>query len=256
MATVNSDQLLRQMPAVDQEGHKSRTDPSSCDQPGFYWIFKNTDFIRWLSDSSEVLWLSGPAKTHLTDASSHIVDLVKESPPNAPHLVLFFFCSTASAETSVTITFVNTIIHQLVSHLPQGKEEVTTAFLRSLLDTGLRGKSLSDPAPSRFRKDVSAEATAKEVLKVSSDGYWRALSAAIDVVHKQELSLIIDGLDKIGDQKREFVTEIRAFIEHLREKLPTTRVLLTSRPQAEIKDILSGLRNIEYDKERKGSIIS
>ena len=258
METVGSDQLLCHIQAVDQEGYKSRKNPSSCDQPNFYWIFKNMDFQRWQStNGSEVLWLSGPAECRISDASSHIVNLVKRKPSDAQHLVLYFFCSTAPAETLIAINFVSTIIHQLVSHLPQLGGKVTTVFLRALLDTAIRGKQLSDPAPPRFQEDVSTEAVVKEILKGPSiNGYCHALRAVMDVVPDQELSLIVDGLDKIGDQKREFVTEILVFIEHLRERLPTTRILLTSRPQAEIKEILSELPNIEFDKERKASIIS
>ena len=216
------------------------------------------DFQRWQStNGSEVLWLSGPAECRISDASSHIVNLVKGESSKAQYLVLYFFCSTAPAEASIAITFVSTIVHQLVSDLPQLGGEVTTAFLRTLLDTVIRGKLPSDPAPSRFKKDDdSAEATVKEILKASINEYWLALRAAMDVVNDQELSLIVDGLDKIRDQKRAFVTEIRSLIEHLRERPHTTRVLLTSRPQAEMKEILSELPCIEYDKERKGSIIS
>ena len=198
--------------------------------------------------------MSGPAECRISDASSRIVNLVKGKSSNAQHLVLYFFCSTAPAEASIAITFVSTIVHQLVSHLPQLGGEVTTVFLRALLDTVIRGKKLSDPAPPRFQ---DAKAAVKEILKASSiNGYCHALRMAMDVVHDQELSLIVDGLDKIGDQKRAFVTEMRSLIEHLRERPHTTRVLLTSRPQAEMKEILSELPCIEYDKERKGSSIS
>ena len=258
METVDSDQILCHMPAVDQEDYRSRTDPSSCDQPKFYWIFKNMDFERWLStNGSEVLWLSGPAECRINNASSRIVDIVKGKPPKSQHLVLYFFCSTASTEGSIAFTFVSTVIHQLVCRLPQLRGEVATVFLRAILDTIIRGKKLSDPAPSHFQEFVSAEATVKEILKASSiNEYWRALTAVMGVVHDQELSLIVDGLDKLGDQKREFVRDVFAFIEYLRERPRTTRVLLTSRPQAEIKEIFSELPNIEYDKERKGLIIS
>ena len=44
------------------------------------------------------------------------------------------------------------------------------------------------------------------------------------------------------------------FIEFLRKRLSTTKVLLTSPPQAEVKEILGRLSSIEYDKERKGLI--
>jgi hypothetical protein len=215
------------------------------------------DFERWQSaKGSQVLWLSGPAECRILDASSRIVDLVRETPSEAQHSALYFFCSTAPMEVSIASTFVSTILHQLVCCLPQLKEKVTNAFLRTLLNTILREEPLSNPDLSRFRKVDSTAVTIKKILQASSTGYWRALRAVMDITGKQGLSLIIDGLDKIEHQKCEFIREIYAFVGHLRERPSATRVLLTSQPQAEIKEILSGLPCIEYDRERKGSIIS
>jgi hypothetical protein len=213
------------------------------------------DFEQWQStNGSQVLWLSGPAECHISDASSRIVDLVKEKPSEAQHLVLYFFCSTAPMEASIAITFVSTILHQLVCCLPRLR--VTNVFLRTLLNTILREESRSKLNLSQFKMDDSTGATVEKILQASNNGYWRALGAVMDIVHEQGLSLVIDGLDKIEHQKYEFIREVCVFIEHLRERPFTTRVLLTGRPQAEIKEILSGLPCIEYDKERKGSIIS
>ena len=44
------------------------------------------------------------------------------------------------------------------------------------------------------------------------------------------------------------------FFEFLRKRPSTTKVLLTSRPQAEVKEILGRLPSVEHDKERKGLI--
>src|SRR5205807_687305 len=139
MKAVGSGGLLRHIPAVDQEGYKSHIHALSRDQRHqptgkFYWIFKNMDFERWRSAKNlETLWLSGPAESHISGASSRIVDLVKEKPTGtqAQHLVLYFFCSTVLAEASIASTFVSTITSQLIFHLPQLKEKVTMAFLRT-----------------------------------------------------------------------------------------------------------------------------
>ena len=255
MKAVDSDQLLRHIPAIDQEDYKSHTHPLNCDQPRFYWIFKNMDLERWYSanyDGLEALWLSGPAESQISDASSRIVDLAREKPSQAQHLVLYFFCSTVPTEASISIIFVSTIMDQLIRHLPRLKGEVTMVFLRALLDTILRDKPLSDPEWSRFKSDDSSEAMVKKVLEASSNGYWHALRAVMDIVHEQELSLIIDGLKEAGHQRREFIQEIYSFLDHLRERHSTTRVLLTSQPQAEIEDIFGRLSRIEYDREREG----
>ena len=213
------------------------------------------DFERWQrTTGSEVLWLSGPAECHISDASSYIVDLVKEKPSRTQHLVLYFFCSTGPAEGPIAATFVSTIIHQLASRMPQLTGKVTTVFLRTLLDTILRNEARSDQRRSRFKTTNSAEATVKEILKTPSSGYWGALREVLDIEREQELSLIIDGLDKVEHQKDNFIQELRAFVEHLRGRPSTTRVLLTSQSQTGIREILGQMPSIEYDRERKGLI--
>ena len=259
VGAVDSDRLLCYLPAVDQEPHKSRTQPSGCSQPKFYWIFKNMDFDQWRrTNGMEVLWLSGPADCRISDASSHIVDLAKETYPEGQHSVLYFFCSTAPRKIPITATFVSTIVRQLVCCLPKLKDEITTEFLRTLLDAIFGEEPDSNPEVPRFSADDSVEVAVKKILKASSDSYWGALRAVMNIGREKGLSLIIDGLDKIEDQKCEFVQKLLTFIEHLRERPQetpiTTRVLLTSRPQAEIREILGRLPSIEYDRERKGLI--
>ena len=253
MGAADSDQLLRQLPAVDQEDYKSRTRPSSCDQPMFYWIFRNQDFDRWRHTSGvEVLWLSGPTECRISDASSHIVNLAKESYPEVQRSVLYFFCSTAPKKIPIAITFVSTAVRQLVCCSPKLKREIITVFLSTLLDSILGDESLSKPKVPLLNAGDSAEVMVKKILKAPSDAYWSALRAVLDIEQGVELSLIIDGLDKTENQGYGFIRELCVFIEHLREGPFTARVLLTSRPQAEIQDILGRLPSIEYDKERRG----
>ena len=252
---VGTDQLLHHLPAVCQH------DPefSTHDLPRYYWIFKNMDFERWQStDGFEVLWISGPAACRISDASSRIVDqaMKTSSESGAQHPVLYFFCSTAPTKVPIAITFISTIIHQLLRSLSGLKEKVTTVFLRNLLDTVLRDEPLLDQQElSRFNRDDSVEATVKKILQASSDGYWGALRAVVKCIDREHrVSLIIDGLDNAEHQGDEFIQKVLRFIDFLRGRPTTTRVLLTSRPQAGIKDVLSGVPSIEYDRERRGLI--
>ena len=64
--------------------------------------------------------------------------------------------------------------------------------------------------------------------------------------------IVIDGLDKVQDKKDEFIKGVHAFAEHLQEPTSKVKILLTSRPQDEIKEVLDRLPYIEYNKERKG----
>ena len=214
------------------------------------------DFHQWRSANGmrKVLWLSGPAECRISDASSHIVDLAKETFPEGQHSVLYFFCSTAPMRIPIAITFVSTIVRQIVHCTPRLKLEIINSFLRTLLDTVLEEETHSNPKVPLFNADDSAEAMVEKILKASSDAYWSALRAITDIGQEKGLSLIIDGLDKIEDQKSEFIQKLLLFIEHLEERPSTTRVLLTSRPQAELKEILGRRPSIEYDRERKGMI--
>ena len=214
------------------------------------------DFDRWhhTNTGMEVLWLSGPAECRISEASSHIVDLAKETYPEGQHSVLYFFCSTAPRRVPIAVTFVSTIVRQLVRCLPKLKDEITTIFLRTLLDEIFGEEPHSTPEVPRFTANDSAKVAVKKILKASSDSYWSALRAVMDIGWKMGLSLIIDGIDKMEDQKREFIQNLLVLIEHLGERPSTTRVLLTSRPQAEIREILGQLPSIEYDRERKGLI--
>ena len=202
----------------------------------------------------EVLWLSGPGERRISDASSHIVDLAKENYPEGQHSVLYFFCSTAHKKISIAVTFVSTIVYQLARCLPKLKWEIANVFLRTLLDTVPGEETHLNPKVPPFSADDSAEAMVKKILGASSEAYWSALRAVMDIEQDKGLFFIIDGLDKIEDQKCEFVRNLLMFIEHLEERPSPTRVLLTSRPQAEIRGILGQLPSIEYDRERRGLI--
>ena len=247
---VDPDQLLRHLSAVDQDYRKSHTQPSSCRElPRFYWIFRNLDFEQWWSAKGfRALWLSGPAECDISDASSCIVGLAKETPTVPQHSALYFFCSTLTAEDPVVVTFVSTIVHQLVRCYPHLKEQVTKVFLRTLVKAIL---SEDNPKQSCFKLGNSAEAIAKKILQASSKGYWSALKAVMDLKREQGLLLVIDGLDKAG---HEFTRGVQLFVESLQGCPSAIKVLLTSRPQADIKEILGRLPCIEYDKERKGLI--
>ena len=261
MDREGSDQLLHHLQEVGQEDNKSRTAKSStCNLPKFYWIFKDMDFERWQSTKAgdaEVLWLSGPPGRDISGAASHVVDQAKKTYSGAQHSVLYFFCATAPTRIPVATAFACTIVCQLASCSLKLKETMATMFLQTLLDEILRDESRPYATESLFNVGDSVEVVVKKILKESSSGAcWSALRAVVDSDPEQGLSIIIDGLHKAGHQDYKFVRELDQFIDHLRERpsSSTTKVLLTSGPQAEVKGILDRLPCIEYDRERKGLI--
>jgi hypothetical protein len=95
--------------------------------------------------------------------------------------------------------------------------------------------------------------TVKKILDASNNELWDALKAALDEVPERKLTIIIDGLDRVQDQKPEFIRGLRAFVEYLLQRSLKPKVLLTSRPQNDVRDIFDKLLCIEHDKERKGT---
>jgi hypothetical protein len=230
--------------------------PFNFDDPGLYWIFRNMDFDQWKSDRSEALWLSAPPEHKLHQVASHIVDLAKD-PSNPQHCVLYFFCSAAAGKRLGSVVF-GTFLHQLVRRLDYSQRApIIAVFLRTLLnaylarDDVLKGKRWwrENYTPNQIIEKVVASSLGKETVE--------ALKAVLELeqLDIRELSIIIDGLDKaIENHETEFIQDLCALIFHVQRKPWRVKVLLTSRPQDDLKRWLKGLRCIEYDKERKGLI--
>lgn len=246
---------MRLLSTVDQEKHKTAAQSLDYDSPQLYWIFRNKDYHHWLnSNCSQVLWLLGPLECRIRNAASHIVDLWK-SDLGERISVLYFFCSSAAREQYFAIDFIRAIILQIVHDSPSRKDAVITVFLRTLFDAILNAELVSNPKQSHFQPHDSPDTIIKKTFDASSNDYWDALTAVLHIVHSQRLFILIDGLHKIEHQKDKFLKEFREFIEHVQEDGSSTiKVLLTSRPQDELKAILDGMPYIEYDKERRGSV--
>jgi hypothetical protein len=125
-------------------------------------------------------------------------------------------------------------------------------FLHILVEASLQRKPTSDLEPPRFKAEDPPDATINEILNAPIDELWDALKAILADDRKQDLLIVIDGLDQVEHQRVEFIKRIREFIIYLQERNVKAKALLTSRPQDKIKELLYGLPYIEYDKERKG----
>jgi hypothetical protein len=251
MDNVRPDDFLQTLSAVDQQKPKRSITLAGYEQARFYWIFKNVDFEEWWSASSAMLWLSGPPRCGIQQATVHIINLAKKKAIGRRHSVLYFFCSTVARARSAVTDFVRTIFHQIVSHLPApNKKTVITAFLFFLLEAVLS----RDPACLSSQCQHMEHDLIKKLLDLSSDSeHMDALKAALEIEKEQELSIIVCGLDEVVNQKREFIQTVYAFLAYLQERTSSVKVLTTSCLEDEIQTLFGEMPSIEYDKERKGS---
>src|SRR5579862_346838 len=94
------------------------------------------------------------------------------------------------------------------------------------------------------------------MLSARINELWDAVQAVLDDKSRQEFFIAIDGLNETERQDHKFVSQVCAFIMHLEDGISKVKVLFTSRPQPEIKQVFRKLIHIEYDKERKGVLAS
>lgn len=252
------DQCIRIISPIDQDAYKSKIPPClDYEDPEFYWIFKNLDFERWKSGNSRVLWLSAPQERKLEQVASHFVDLEKNT-INSEYDVLYFFCWSAAGKRLGSSVF-GTFLHQLIRHLaPRRRDNIIIVFLRAILDAYLARKEpfqktrwwLEDCTPDRMIESFLDASSGNELLE--------AMKAVLDLeeLNIHGLFIIIAGLEKeLENKEGKFIWNLCSLIEHLQHKRWKAKVLLTSRPHGELKELLHGLLSIEYDYERKGVLI-
>lgn len=248
--SVDLDQFVETLSefTVDKHKHKDSIPRLNPDDPMFHWIYRNIDFKKW-SNSSEyqVLWLSGPLDRELDQVSSYIVDLEKKTSSRTEQIVLYFLCSSAARKRSAVTFFIYTLLHQILYCSPTQakKAAIAKTFLHSL-----REEILENGNFEQYRSNgIPDDKPLKKLLKAPANAPWAALE---EVLQGQSFTIIVDGLDDIGDKG--FMKEFCEPIRLLRKKKATVKALLTGGPSANIKDLLDGIRYtcIEYDKERKG----
>jgi hypothetical protein len=252
--SVDPDQLLEMFSAADHDKHKSTIPPLDCDHPMFYWIFKNMDFVQWNSASySQALWLSGPPERSIHQVSSYIVDQEKNRVTNSQRLILYFFCSAPIGGRPIVAVLIRTLLSQIVCSSPRDKRiSIVRRFLHSLHAGISKKEGASHWKELDLRKGDSPVEIVEKILQGPSNELWAALRAVLADEKQRELLVAVDGLDRVEDQKVEFLEGVRRFVTHLLKETSKAKILLTSRPQSETKEVLNELPCIEYDKERIG----
>ena len=251
---LNLDQFLPMLSVLDQDEHISTIPHPDRDHPMFYWIFRNKDFLQWDSaECSRVLWLSGLPERNIDQVSSYVVHQEKEIALKTDRSVLYFFCSSAIRRRSSVTNFIHTLLKQIVYCLPMDKRiSIIRNFLHSLLEQVVKRKAGPDSERRSLDKECSPDENIKKILDGSVNELFTALHAVLGGQEQRGLSLVVDGLDKVEHQRNEYIRGVRAFIEYLQQRASKVKILLTSQPLAEIRELFDGLPCIEYDRERKG----
>jgi hypothetical protein len=239
----------------DQDKHRSTICDFDRDEPNYFWIAKNLDFVRWESDNDlRALLLSAPPGHGTTEVCSHFIDIAKGKDSQADGPVLYFFCSSAPKVRRLTY-LTHTLLHQIVCCSNTGKSNsIAVAFLSTLVDGHFHRRSPdfseNDPQETIVKKVLDnrealakAEKTmVKKVLDAPDNELIEALAEALKKAGIRKLSIIVDGLWEGVDDW---------FVRFIMHAAPQLKALLTSRPNS-LQNIPDGILCIEYDKERQG----
>ncbi|KNB06504.1 kinesin [Fusarium oxysporum f. sp. lycopersici 4287] len=249
--SLDLNQFLPMLSAVDQEKHISTIPPLDPNNMGFYWIFRNMDYVQWNDSCSQVLWLSGPPERDIHQASSYILGQEKNTALRTDHLVLYFFCSAASRRRSTAKDFVHTLLNHTLCCSPVDKGTlIMRSFLHRLFDEFMMGE-VRKWKERGFSEKISSNENIQKLLDGPANELLTALGTVLGDEKQRSLSVIIDGLDRVRHQRGEFIHGIRTFVNRLQQRTSKVKILLTSQPLAEIKDLLNGLSCIEHDRGRK-----
>ncbi|KAF3921785.1 hypothetical protein AA313_de0202529 [Arthrobotrys entomopaga] len=217
------------------------------------WILKNIDYSEWSSaKTSSVLWISGSPDCNLRTFSSYT--LAQEKAIKGTDLVLHFFWSSTITRSGVI--GVHTILNQIVSHLPVDKRiSIARCFLHSLLEQAFE---VILPRKTVVMEDDSLVEKIQYLLDAPIIHLWVALGEVLisEQAQYQSLSIILDGVDDVDTQTNVFLTGVRLFVKRIRERTSKIKILLTSRPLAEIKNIFDGFSCIEHDEELRACLNS
>jgi ankyrin repeat domain-containing protein 50 len=215
------------------------------------------DFRQWnTARCPQVLWLSGPPECDIHQVSSYIVDQEKNRTSKTQYFILYFFCSTAARKEPIIVIFIHTLLDQIVRCSPANKRIlIVRRFLHSLLEGAFEKGRTPNWESRGFNEKDSPDTNIKKILNAPANELWAALEVALGDEEQRGLSVVVDGLDKVEYQRGELIRGVRSFVKHLQQRTSRVKILLTSRPLAEIKDLFDGLPYIEYDRERKGSSV-
>lgn len=163
---------------------------------------------------------------------------------------LYYFCSSKARENPVVSHLVLTFLHQFIRQSPKDKQKIIFRnFLRALDQVIRKGEKASDTESEPFK--ASSDTWLNRVLGTPADTLWTALMVILTNEPERKLLVVVDGLDNVKDETGEFIKGIRVFTDHLRQRIFNMKVLLTSQPQRDIKEVLKGLPCIEHDEARR-----
>jgi Cdc6-like AAA superfamily ATPase len=202
------------------------------------WFFESPEFNQWYSHDSEFLWLSGTPKSGKTLLSFCLWDRLKRNwtYTNTGDIVIFFCLPPSDSRataTDQTAQVLSTIVRQLL-HSNQKRLELVVQQC---------------PMPELLRQRISMSPS-----QLLLNELWKILSASVIAVPSHPVIIIIDGIDELRTEEARqiFLQNLLQLQSEVKSKgVRGFKIFITSKPFNDIRKTLTGVLNIEKDKERQ-----
>ena len=213
--------------SVDQfplyEANLQRREQNTCK-----WIFNIDEYKAWYAaPESSLLWVSGGPGFGKSILMSTVIEGLKATCAEQDP-VQFFFCKTGDDATQLTIGIMQNMVYQLYALSKSSPDllDKTNEVLKKALNK--KGSSMKEK-PNSEKKGLD--------FQEAYEGLARA--------YNRTVYLVIDALDECSDRHQQ------KFLQAFRSMIRTTdirlKILISSRPEADIADDLACLPNIKLE---------
>ncbi|KAF5253544.1 hypothetical protein FANTH_1615 [Fusarium anthophilum] len=170
------------------------------------WLLNNPQYLHWKSQKNSFLWLNGNSGTGKTILSSTVIEDIRGSgcPQFGNRTIVYFYITFSDNQKQSLDAILRSLINQLYHGRPECRHPITS--LHSKCSGG------------------SSQATIEQLKFTFRD----MLSAA------GEVFVLIDALDEYRNRSAER-DELLAWVESFRNGPGNTHLLVTSRPDHDIK---------------------
>ncbi|KAH7169338.1 hypothetical protein DER46DRAFT_698880 [Fusarium sp. MPI-SDFR-AT-0072] len=212
-SSVHDDAISRWLNPADPslDHNKAR---EACHSGTGRWLLNNPKYLTWKSQMNSFLWLNGNSGRGKTILSSTVIEDIRNSP--VPQLgncaILYFYITFTDSQKQSLDAILRSLISQLYHNRPESRH----------------------PAISLHSKcnDGSSQATVQQLKSTFRD----MLSVA------GEVFILIDALDEYQNRSTQRY-ELLTWIESFHDEPVNTHLLVTSRPEHDIKTSLEAWVN-------------
>lgn len=168
------------------------------------WLLESEKYRTWKANPGSFLWLYGIPGCGKTILSSTVVVDLDDDPTTSLN-VLYFYFNFTDVEKRSTENAVRSLIDQLYRKKVETQEVVNTLYTA-------HEKGRRQPTHSSLQDTL-------QIMISKCHNIW----------------LILDGLDECETRDQHIVDGILPWIKHLKHTSPNSHLLVTSRPEQDIK---------------------